>query len=54
MRRTKETIKAGIALVIFFASVTAMDSEYNVIVGIVAIASIIYFGICGRRVYGTN
>ena len=52
--KKRETIKAGTALVIFLVSVLAMDSDYYIVAGIVALVSLLYFGLCGRRAYGTN
>ncbi len=50
MRKKIETIKAGISLVIFFASVSAMNSDYYIAIGIIAMLSLLYFTVCAKRI----
>lgn len=50
MRRTRiEYRKSCIALMVFITSVCFMDSTPNTIPAVLAVVSIIYFGICCRR-----
>lgn len=50
MRDKIETFKAGVAFVIFLLSVSAMDSEYSIVCGIIGILAIAYMKIVAGRI----
>ena len=49
MKRKTDEIKAGIAFMVFLISGSAMDSDCYIVMGIIAILSLLYLGRIARR-----